>query len=494
VKTSLLRLGKETLVYGFGDVAYRAISFFLLPVYLRHLTPSDYGTVEALTVTRALAITLINMGMPMAVFRYYHQSQDPEERRQTISTIFFLALACQLCFSGLFYFKSDSIALLVTKHPGPAMLFGILSMNIFFLSFKEIPLAFYRSRRMPWSFAGINFSVALVALVMNIYLVAYRQMGVLGVILGNLSGALLGTALVLPAVIHDVRINFSPRALKGILGFSLPLALSQLPIAVLFMADRYFILRFSTMHGLGIYALAYKFGSLVRMFVVKPVTLAYGPFIFSTHSDPAPRRTYSKAATYYAMFAAALVVCLSVFSVDAIRLMTTNPDYQEAFWLVPPIAYAFLLYGFGPFLRTGILLQGKTYLTTLACSISLGFNLLLNYVCVAKLGYQGAALALLLTLVTYVIVLYRFSERTLSIPFEGILIAKVLIASALTIALCFLGVYTSMADTLPYRLFVVVMFFAYLWVGGCLSHEEKIEIKNLLLRGFHRHPKAPGAQ
>ena len=42
---------RASLIYGLGDVATTIISFFLLPIYVRYLSPDDYGVLSLLLTT-----------------------------------------------------------------------------------------------------------------------------------------------------------------------------------------------------------------------------------------------------------------------------------------------------------------------------------------------------------------------------------------------------------------------------------------------------------
>ena len=43
---SLKILGKESLIYGFGHVVSRLITFLLLPIYTHTFSPKEYGTIS----------------------------------------------------------------------------------------------------------------------------------------------------------------------------------------------------------------------------------------------------------------------------------------------------------------------------------------------------------------------------------------------------------------------------------------------------------------
>ena len=52
------RLGRNTLVYGIATVLSRLVSFVMLPIYTRYLTPADYGLLAILDLSLEIAVLL----------------------------------------------------------------------------------------------------------------------------------------------------------------------------------------------------------------------------------------------------------------------------------------------------------------------------------------------------------------------------------------------------------------------------------------------------
>lgn len=487
----------QIAVYGLGDALYKVISFVLLPLYLKHLNPAQYGTLETLNVTQGIALTFIAMGLPNAVFRFYYRVKDKAERKAIVSTIFFLSLIAQIFLSLLFFINNEILSKLIFNSPEFAFLFAILSVNIFLASFRRIPMAIYRAQKRAWMHVTINLTVALVTLLANIYFVALLNKGILGVILGNLCGALVGVALVFPAMIREVGIIFGPSIVKKILVFSVPLGLAQLPFSIILMADRFFLVKFTSLRDLGIYALAYKFGLLIKEFLSLPVGLAWAPFLFSNEQQENAREIYSKIAIYFVIIGTAIVVLISVFSIDVIKLLTNRSEYNEASNLVPVLCYAFFLFGLSHIVWSGIHISGKTYYSTIIMTICLCFNLLSNYVLIRAYGYKGAAYALLFTFILINILSYIVSSRLYYINYKIGKILHIVFISVVAIVLSQLSIPNYILDNiynifaqrsafngmenfilwlsdqsaffhkenhgLMFRIIIVMLFFAYQW-------------------------------
>ena len=411
-------LGGQSVIYGLGDTLYKSIAFILLPVYLKHLSPEQYGTAETMLVTSGVAITLLASGTPAAVFRFFYRAKNEEERSIIIGTTFYFSITVQLIGSLLILWKSDVLSNLVFKDPSWSFLFSVLALNIFLASFRQIPMSLFRARKQAWRFITVNFAVALTTLLLNVYFVAFREMGVSGVIFGNLCGAVVGLVIVTPVVIKDIGLVFRGSYLPRILAYSVPILFVTLSSSIVFMADRYFLVRMEGIYEVGIYALAYKLGSIVQVFVVMPFLLAWTPFVFSHEDDPNAPELFGRMATYFVLAGIFLVVGLSVYSYDLVYVLAENSEYHRASGLVPVLCFAFLGSGIANICGTGIKLSGKTYLLTIAGVICLTANLVLNFVLIGRYGTVGAAISLLLTFVIQAILNYVFSSRLYVIDFE----------------------------------------------------------------------------
>ena len=55
-------LAGRSLVYGFGSVLGRSITFLLLPLYTRLLTPADYGVVAVSGTITAVSASFCRLG------------------------------------------------------------------------------------------------------------------------------------------------------------------------------------------------------------------------------------------------------------------------------------------------------------------------------------------------------------------------------------------------------------------------------------------------
>ena len=89
----LRSLGKSFTVYGLGDVATSIISFLLLPLYARFLTPEDYGAIGLLLSIEVVAKIVFRFGLDAAFMRLYFDCPDDRARQRLASTLFWFLAA-----------------------------------------------------------------------------------------------------------------------------------------------------------------------------------------------------------------------------------------------------------------------------------------------------------------------------------------------------------------------------------------------------------------
>ena len=98
----LRSLGKSFTVYGLGDVATSIISFLLLPLYARFLTPEDYGAIGLLLSIELSPKIVFRFGLDASFMRLYYDCADERARQRLASTLFwFLAAVSGVVLDGV---------------------------------------------------------------------------------------------------------------------------------------------------------------------------------------------------------------------------------------------------------------------------------------------------------------------------------------------------------------------------------------------------------
>ena len=100
---SIVKLIKQSLVYGIGHVLSRFITFLLLPVLTLSLTTNEFGVIAKFYAFMGLGMAFFRYGMDTALLKFYIQKDDS---RLYFSSIFALQIASSLFFSLLIFMIS----------------------------------------------------------------------------------------------------------------------------------------------------------------------------------------------------------------------------------------------------------------------------------------------------------------------------------------------------------------------------------------------------
>lgn len=395
----LLRLSKHSVIYGLGVAASQIVGFFLLPLYTRYLTPSDYGVLEIFGVTQGILGIIFIMGLGSALFMSYFSCDDEESRKKVVSTTLIFLTATSLCFTLVLIALASNFSRLLFDSTQYTFYFRVIFLTLFFDAAIMIPLAVFRAREESKKYAILSLARIVVSIGLNIYFIVVLGKGVLGILESGLITAALLYCILVPSIIKNTGLRFSVTDLKKMLGFGLPLVPAGLGAWIMTLADRFFLQFLSTPHELGLYSLGYKFGMVVQGLIVGPFTLAWAPFLWSVAKEKNAKEIYSSVLTYFVLVGMFAALVLSVLSREVLMVMATPPFYG-AYKVIPLIALSYVLYGCYFVLAAGLNLERKTKYLPFIVAVGAIINLGLNYLLIPSYGMMGAAVA---TVISYLI-------------------------------------------------------------------------------------------
>lgn len=385
-------------IYLLGSLLARAVSFIMLPIYTRCLTPSDYGVIELLSMVIDLVGLLLSLRIGQSIYRYYYKYEREEDRNQVLFSSYVTTLASSVLGMACVLVFADQLASAVFGN-GVHMtgLLRLFSLSMLFQGLVETPMVMMRAQQRPWLYLVASITKLLMMLGLNIYFVVFRQMHVEGVIYSALiSGAVMSLILGV-YLIRNTGICFSLPKAKEMMGFSLPfMAVGALSFYINF-GDRYFLRLFSGgLDQVGVYSLGYKFGFLLTFIAGDPFFNVWDSEKFRIYKENEnPPVVYQRVLLLYAAILVLVAVGLSLFGRNVIMIMA-NRDYWGAAELIPVVCLAYGCNCITSYGNIGILVKEKTiefiYGSILAAVIVTAGYLLL----IPRFGAMGAAWATLL--------------------------------------------------------------------------------------------------
>jgi O-antigen/teichoic acid export membrane protein len=413
-------------VYGFGDVATSLVSLLLLPVYTRYLTATDYGVLAMLVTIEAVAKITFRWGADTAFMRLYYDCPDQPARQRLASTIFFFLLAVNGvlalgCVAGSWWFSER-----LFQTPDYGLLVALTVVNTFVAGFFFIPLHVARIAGQPTRFISVTFTRSAGTLVMRLLLVIVARLGVRGVVFADLVMTGVVAVLLTWWSAPLIRSVFSRDVLREVLGFGLPRIPHSLAQQVISVADRYFLVHFSTLRQVGLYSVGVTFGNAPKYFV-QAFEFAWTPFFLGAMRERDAKKIYGTISTYITAVIVLLVAGLAAIASDLVKVATA-PDFHQSAKVVPWIAIGTLFQGLYIVGSIGIVITKQTKLYPVATGCAAGVSLLANALLVPRYGFLGAAWANAIAYGALAVVTIGFSYRAYPIPYEWGRLARLAVA------------------------------------------------------------------
>ncbi|HWP99048.1 MAG TPA: oligosaccharide flippase family protein [Vicinamibacterales bacterium] len=415
VRHELRFLLRHTAVYGLGMMLSRFVAFLLLPLYTRYLTPTDYGILELIGATSSLVGLILGFGVAHALTRFYYELPEPE-RPRLVATAYALAAGAATIGALSCMPASPWLAAVVLDGPQYARHFQIGFASLLVGLFSDIGMAYLRLLYRSTAAIAVALASLVLTVSLNVFLIVWLQLGVLGVLTGNL---IAQTAVALPltaAVLSGT--GFRPKAsiARAVVAYTAPLVPSGLMTMGAAQADRYFLRYFVSIADTGLFGLASKLSGSIHLFVTSTFMLTFMPRRFEIADQPDARRVLARIFDFH--FAAFLLpaMLMAMFVREVLLLMTT-PAFYPSGNLVPILLLQALAVSSKYHFEFGIMHTKQTKYYVYANAVSGAVHVVLGFILVRTYSIWGAAFAGLASSALYGLLLHLAARRLYYIPF-----------------------------------------------------------------------------
>jgi O-antigen/teichoic acid export membrane protein len=411
----LRRFLKDSAVYGVTAVVARGLSFLLIPLYTRALSPSDYGVVDMIVVFASLANLTVALEISQALARFYADSDDAMERRRYASTALWFTLGMYLLFWGVCAMAAPRLRD-VLLGPGASvdtMQLGVafaVAYGLFYLVQSQL-----RWQLQPLRFAMANLAMTVATLATAIVLVGWLRRGVDGVLVAQLAGQVVGIVVGGSLARTSFGLVFDRAKCRAMLRFSVPLVPASMAVFVTLYVDRFALRELRSLADVGLFAVGYRVAAISGLLMVA-FQSALLPLVYAHHAEPEAPRQLARIFRLFVAGALLLCVGLSAFAPEVLRVVTTR-EFHAAAIVVPLLAPAILLanmYVFTP----GLSIAKRTGAVAVLNVAGAVLNIVLNLLLVPHLGIVGAALATLVSAAAVFNAYMVLSQRHYPVPHD----------------------------------------------------------------------------
>ncbi|MFZ2650128.1 MAG: oligosaccharide flippase family protein [Burkholderiaceae bacterium] len=438
---SLGRFFRHSGIYAVGNALNWLGAFLLLPLYTRHLSTAQYGTLETFYAVSAVVSGFLSVGIAHATLRFYFEYKEQTDRDALVSTNLIAAAAIGLVGACLFgAFGNGAVQWVLGDVSLPLALPIILATLVLELS-SQVCLAYLRARELSIFFISLSFAKLVLQIIANTVLLLKFDAGVEGVLAGNLLAVAFGWLLLTGYTLRRCGLHFQRDKLGPVLRYSLPFLYTTIVAVLAANIDRFMINKLLSLEALGVFALALKFSKLISGLIGEPFNRAYGAFRFTMMGLPDAAAVQARIVRCIAALLCFVGLGLVYFTGDVLHLMS-NPQYWPAADLMPLLVLAAIAQLLNYPAQTGILFNKSTGELFKISVVQAIFAVLVGFVLLWKFGLQGACLAAFLSSVLGVVLTHRISQRYFYVAYEyrrlGVMTAIALGFYAASLALAWL--------------------------------------------------------
>jgi O-antigen/teichoic acid export membrane protein len=232
------------------------------------------------------------------------------------------------------------------------------------------------------------------------------------------------------------------------------------------------------LQDVGVYSLGFKIANAVKLLVVTSIQLAISPMIFKMMDKEGNKRFYSKIMTYSGFVVMFVILAVSLFSIEIVKVFSSNIFYWRSHTVIPVISLSIFFGMLKDASVTGLQITKKTKVIGVVILMIALLNLGLNIVFIPVMNIMGAAVATLLSQIIFFIVILIYAQKHYPIPYELGKIGKLVITGMVLYSLSLLTLDSSLALRLVIKVVILISFPFMLWVIGFYDEIELDTLKN----------------
>ncbi len=419
----IVRLGKETLVYGTSTVVARLLNFCLVPFYTYYLATSEYGVVATLFALIALLNVIFLFGMDQSYLRFASESN---QKREVFQHCFYGLLGYGFILGLLIYIFAEPLAVLSGIGLDHFQLIHLAVWILVLDMLNMIPFTKLRLQRRAWYFAGVRTASIVVNVLCNVFFIAVLKKGVASIFWANIFASLMSLLLLSPVVWEELKggiVPYNKTLHKQMLSFAWPFVPSGLASLLVSVIDKPILVQLVGLSSVGIYQANFKIG-VFMMLVVSMFDQAWRPFFLAHAKEENARALFARVLTFFVAFAMWVLLGLSLLMPHIIQsnlfghFHLIAPQYWGGLPVIAPVLLGYFFYGLYVNFMVGPVITKRTrvlvWITLLGAVTSISVNLL----SVPHLGILGAGWAVACSYFSMAAALFIFTQKNYPLPYQ----------------------------------------------------------------------------
>ena len=477
------RLSTHISIYGLSNIISRSLSFILLPFYTNLLDTDQFGIAQIIFAFIGLSYILYLHGLDSSFMRYNLLKESGFDRKSVFSTAFISICTVAVVFSSVMFFGADFFPSLFSISQENSQLFQWAAGILLFDILAVLPFLVLRIEERSILFMILKVTNVALMLLLNIWFIAIKGEGVIGIFMANFYSSIFTFLLISPIVISRFAVQFSKKVYKEMLQFGLPYVIPGLSIVSMDLIDRFFIIRILGESEAGIYGAGYKLAMAVVL-AVTAFRLAWHPFFLSIANQDNAKLIYARVLSYFLLAIGWIYLAISYFIHNIVKIQIPgfncyliDQDYWGGVAIVPLVMIAYILYGLYINFMVGIYIKKKSKYLPFITGISAIINVILNILLIPIYDIWGAAIATVAAYAVMTVLLFVITQRFYPIKYEYGRLLHIIIVVIGSYEITF---FTPENYAAVIKLGLLIMYPVILLLTGFFNDEERRKIRQLL--------------
>jgi O-antigen/teichoic acid export membrane protein len=363
----------------------------------------------------ALVTLTVALEISQGVARYYADAENDGEKVRYASSAFWFTGAAYVTFGAIAIIAATPINRFLFETTQWVYVWrlavGAMAANGTFYLLQDL----LRWQLKPQKYGIASLSYTLTSATIAAYLILFLKVGIIGIYLGQIAGAIVGGALAWSFSRQIYSFHFDLAKWREMVAFSLPLVPSSVAVFFSLYIDRMAIRYFMTLSDVGLYGIGFRFASVVLLFIIG-VRASLTPLIYRHYKAAGTPMEIARIFRFFFVPALLLFIALSIYSKEIILLLTP-PIYYAAWSVIPILSLSVLLsslYIFAP----GLAIAKKTRIIAGINLSAALINAVLNFMLIPLFGIVGAAAATCTASFLCFSIQMYFSQRLYRIPHQ----------------------------------------------------------------------------
>jgi O-antigen/teichoic acid export membrane protein len=483
MKEKIKELTKDTAIYGISTMLGRFLNFLLVPFYTNVFLPAQYGVVNILYSYIAIFNIIFMYGMDSA-FLKYAAFKDIGDDKENFSTPYISVFITSILFVFLIISFQNPIAVFLEVSEKQKLLIILSALILFIDANAVIPFLKLRLERKAKLFSILKVANISINIILNVYLIIKLKWGIEAIFVSNLAASMLTLLFVLPTIVKNFKFSFHRLLFKRLLKFGLPYLPAGIGVMLVQVIDVPILQKLTDLKTVGIYKANYKLGIFMMLFV-NMFQFAWQPFFLNNAKEENAKELFSKVLTYFTIVGALLLVILSLFIDDIVKISVggfsiIGSDYWSGLYIVPVILLGYLFNGLYVVFSAGIYIKEKSIYAPVVAGLGAFTNVLVNYLLIPELNIMGAALATLAAYIVMATGYYVVTQKYYKIHYEYGKLWKIFIGVLIISVIYYILIWDGYINIL-YKFILAILFLVYIFISVFEKNEMNF-VKSKLLR------------